>query len=196
MKKNRWRRRSAVGMLVVFALTAAVMPSAAGATVPLRGQLDRSFGSNGWAFTDFGSSFVSSQFTEMVGQDDGKLVLMGRLGRRGILERRQPNGAIDEGFGEDGFVRFGLLREMRGLAADGEGRVLFGDPQVNGSCYGSRVRRLLPSGEPDQSFGKGGASATVPLSVYELALDAAGRILVAGSAPLGPCGKNPPPFGI
>jgi uncharacterized delta-60 repeat protein len=195
MKKNRWRRRGAVGLLVVLALTVAAMPSAAGATGPLQGQLDRSFGSNGWAFTDFGSSLVSSQFSEMVRRQDGKLVLMGSLGRRGVVERRQPNGAIDEGFGEGGFVKFGRLREMRGLAVDGEGRVLFGDPQVSDSCYGSRVRRLLPSGAPDKSFGAGGASVAIPLIVRKLALDAAGRILVAGDAPLGPCGKNPPPFG-
>jgi uncharacterized delta-60 repeat protein len=196
MKKHGGSRRLAVGLFLVLALTAAAMTPTAGATVPLRGHLDRSFGSSGWAFTDFGSSFVSSRFSEMVRQDDGKLVLMGSLGRRGVLERRQPDGALDEGFGEGGFVKFGLLREMRGLAVDGAGGVLFGDPQVNGSCYGSRVRRLLPSGEPDKSFGADGASATIPLSVHHLALDAAGRILVAGGAPLGPCGKNIPPFGI
>jgi uncharacterized delta-60 repeat protein len=195
MKKNRWRRRGAVGLLIVLALTLAAMPSAAGATGSLRGQLDRAFGSDGWAFTDLGGSFVSSRFSEMVRQQDGKLVLLGSLGSRGVLERRQPNGAIDEGFGEGGFVKSGRLREMKGLAVDGEGRILFGDPHVSGSCYGSRVRRLLPSGKPDQSFGAGGASAAIPLFVHDLALDAAGRILVAGDAPLGPCGKNPPPFG-
>jgi hypothetical protein len=51
------------------------------------------------------------------------------------------------------------------------------------------LQRLLPDGAPDQTFGSGGVSEVLPLSVERISFDDQGRILLAGSASYGPCAK-------
>ncbi len=191
------RGGSRVGLGAVgCALAALLLVPSVGVAAPLRGILDRSLGGDGRVFSDLGHALVSSQFTAMVRQPDGKLVLTGTLGRWGqvqVVERRVPGGTLDEGFGDGGIARIPKARAVRGLAVRGDGRILIGAPEEGDVCGDSTVRSLLPTGAPDQSFGSGGVSATVPLTVRYLALDAYGGILVAGRAAYRPCGKSVPP---
>jgi uncharacterized delta-60 repeat protein len=80
---------------------------------------------------------------------------------------------------------------LDGLAVSADGSILFGDSGEG--CSGSaHVRRLLPNGAPDPTFGEGGVGEGLPLTIDHLALDATGRIVVAGIHS-GPCGKTLPP---
>ena len=156
------------------------------------GRLDLSFGNRGRAFSALPGTYLGSEFTSLVRQPDGKLLVTATLGTpsgeaRGAVERRGPAGNLDPGFGKDGSV---AVPNARGLALQSDGRILFG---VNGgnTCHASAViRRLEPSGRPDPSFGMGGVSATIPLRVERIAIQPDGAIVVAGGALYGPCGHD------
>ena len=178
--------------LIGFTAMAALLVSAAASARPLRGMLDRSFGHNGRAFSDLGGAFASSEFSSMVRQPDGRLLL---VATGNVIQRRGPTGSLDASFGSDGMVSAPTGKHgysVEGLSAQGDGRVLYGlreDPCV----VSSTVHRLLPDGSIDQSFGDSGVSAAVPLSIDRIAVDAQGRTLVAGSTLYkGRCGKNAP----
>lgn len=148
-----------------------------------------------------GSTFANSYFQEMVRQPDGAIVLAGQTEAvkgiynesTGFVQRRTATGALDTGFG-GGLVR---VPEVGGLTLQSDGRVLVGVPESSGCSAESTVRRLGPDGAPDPSFGKDGISAKVPFASSYLAVDAQGRIVVAGVGPLGPCRRvGMPPFDL
>src|SRR6185436_2605891 len=96
-------------------------------------------------------------------------------------------------FGNAGKVLNSLTLDTRapnGLAIDAQGRIVF-----VGTTPGSlwQVVRLLPTGETDTSFGSnGGAVIQIPeqpnngnqAGPYGVAIDADGRIVIAGQAGL------------
>jgi uncharacterized delta-60 repeat protein len=177
------------------------------AAQPLRGLLDRSFGENGHVVSALGDAFGSSEFTSMVRQPDGKLVLTARIetanGEVEVVERRLPTGALDPGFGTGGVLQVSVppgFDGPSGMTIDAEGRILFAvsEPEDCPGCIttgGATIHRLLPDGSPDHSFGTDGVSAPiVPFSASYLAVDGQGRILVAGERHHCPCGKGGPPF--
>lgn len=107
--------------------------------------------------------------------------------------RVTPKGSIDRSFGVNGFaaveVPRGTNRTLRPAAVDSQGRILMlgsysrpaADPRRKQAFIG--VERLLPSGEPDLGFGRGGViSAPVPaaqiLGGNRAALDGRGRLVV------------------
>ncbi len=171
---------------------------ASNAAQPLRGALDPSFGHGGRAFSDLGPGFASSGFTSVIRQSDGKLLLAGAFGVEdweveAVVQRREPDGRLDLGFGTGGTV----VVAHRGhggpsaLAIDGDGRSLVGVGQSSGLCGAtSTVLRLDRQGTPDPTFGDDGKSRMIPLGSERIAVDAHGRILVAGSAGFGPCTKS------
>jgi uncharacterized delta-60 repeat protein len=196
MKKREGRRRLAAAALALTAAVWCAVPAVAASPAPLRGALDRSFGDSGRVISDLGPGFVSSRFTGLVRQPDGKLVLSGGIDLfKGIVERRQPDGSLDPEFGQGGIVQVAKTSSLRGLELDPEGRIVVGVGSGS-ACGGGTVRRLLPTGELDRSFGKDGLSDPVAVSVRGIALDAAGRVLVAGPVPVSACGKNIPPFDV
>jgi len=94
-------------------------------------------------------------------------------------------GVSDESFGTDGVVVFdrGLIDRGRGVVTDASGRVLVAGRCWNGSNYDMFIAAFNADGSPDTSFGTNG------VAVYDsgaqdlgesIALDASGRILVAG----------------
>ncbi|HEU5062014.1 MAG TPA: hypothetical protein VFT79_02535 [Solirubrobacterales bacterium] len=167
--------------------------SAASAAGPLRGKLDRSFGIGGRAVFDLGPTFANSYFQAMARQPDGGIVLAGTTevvkGKynesTGFVQRRGPTGELDTGFG-GGLVQ---VPAVGGLALQADGRVLVGAPEGSGCFSTSTARRLGPDGAPDPSFGEAGTSAKVPLSARYIAVDAEGRIVLAGIGAFGPCSR-------
>lgn len=87
------------------------------------------------------------------------------------------NGAVDSAFGNSGSVALPYQTEL--IAADAGGRALV----AIRAKTGRRVERLLPSGRPDRSFGRGGSvglkGSKGPISF--LAPAGRGRILVGVS---------------
>lgn len=181
-----------IALAVAACLTAPVTATAA----PLRGVLDRSFGHRGRALSSLPPAFASSSFSAIARQADGKLLIAGivdgRDGRwEGIVQRRDALGNLDPSFGDGGRVVVVRESSVSALAAQADGGVVVGIQEEESLC-GSRstLRRLHPDGARDRSFGKDGRSAPLPLAAELIAVDAQGRLLVAGLGRYGPCTKS------
>lgn len=192
-KTSCFRFLICISAVAVCAALAAPVPALAGK--PLEGKLDRSFGDGGRAFAALGDTLAPTSYSAMARQPDGGLVVGGTTvavkgiynERTGFVQRRYPSGALDPSFGG------GLLHlpPVSDIALQGDGRILVAALDREDSCGpASSVRRLETSGAPDASFGSGGASAQLPIAIAYLAVDAEGRIVVAGTLNTVPCGKT------
>jgi uncharacterized delta-60 repeat protein len=96
------------------------------------------------------------------------------------------DGRPDPGFGQSGWVRLPAAGWLEGSRPELEGSVLAIDHRGRALLFAeSRVRRFLPSGQLDTSFGRGGV-AKIAARGGELAIagggvDSRGRILLAGT---------------
>lgn len=114
----------------------------------------------------------------MILQPDGKVLTVGRAGRRRnvlAITRHLPNGTLDPSFDGDGqlYTRlkvagYEVAFSTSRIAVDRRGRILL-------ETGWSALRRFLPNGRPDLSFGKRGVTYG---SSGPIALDGNGRILV------------------
>lgn len=107
-----WALSGLIAAGAIFFATVAI------AAQPLRGTLDRSFGHDGRVVTELGESFAGSEFTSMMRQPDGKLLLAATFeaadgSRQGMIQRRGESGALDTAFGSGGSV---VASEIQGLA--------------------------------------------------------------------------------
>jgi uncharacterized delta-60 repeat protein len=92
-----------------------------------------------------------AQAASMQVQPDGKIVVLGDLWPPfGAIARLQPDGALDPGFGQGGFVVDHRVPSFQALTLQPDGRVL------DAAAGGSQIARYLPDGTPDPSFGGGG----------------------------------------
>jgi uncharacterized delta-60 repeat protein len=160
----------------------------------MRGEVDRSFGKDGHAVVRLDSAFASSRFTSIARRPDGRFLVAGP--RRevegiysevgGFLQQRNADGSLDPGFGVAGELR---IPNVAGIALQPDGKIVIGIG-TESPCVGSgRVRRLLPDGSPDATFGQAGTSGELPIDVDHVAIDSSGAAVVAGRA--GPsCGKS------
>lgn len=187
-----------VGGLLGCAATVSLFLATTAVAAPLTGTLDRSFGHNGRVSYPGASTFGGSEFTSMVRQPDGKLVLSvtihAQLARmRAVVQRRNPDGRLDSGFGDGGMVIAPRGSSVRALAMKTDGRILFS--VARGNCdRTSTMHSLHPNGTPDRSFGAEGVSAAVPLFAEQIAVDADGRVFLAGYLMHNSCStKGPPP---
>jgi uncharacterized delta-60 repeat protein len=181
------RRRARIwwtAAATALALLLALAPLTVAA--PLRGRLDPSFGHGGRVLFGHGPSFAKAGYDAVALQPDGAAVFAGHtesiqgkyVERALLIERRLPDGRIDPSFHR--VVGGGLGFGHTGLALQPDGDVLY----TVGDSYTGAVKRLLPDGKPDTAFGKEGR-ADVPLDPSYVAVDSAGRIVVAGGAPIG-----------
>jgi uncharacterized delta-60 repeat protein len=125
-------------------------------------------------------SFASSAVTP-----DGEIVVAGYSDYdRPIVARFRPDGSLDPRFGRDGYVVLDRVTETYptgiAIAVAASGAIVVFAPN-------DRMQRLTANGEVDRAFGVDGVAtlngSLQPLSsVDRLALDSAGRILVAGSS--------------
>ncbi len=175
--------------MVVLAIAA--LPAQTRAA-PLQGKLDGSFGHRGRVFYQAPPRFAESAYTRMVRQPDGALLLAGEtetvrgkyFGPAGFLQRRLADGANDPSFHE---LRGG---KIGGLALGSGGDILLSEPEPGTCASFSYVRRLDPDGTADTSFGKHGV-ASVGFAAEFVAVDGAGRTVLAGRANDNPCGHDP-----
>lgn len=116
------------------------------------GNLDRSFGADGYLVRDFGPEPGSGGAEQVILQPDGRALV--RTSRNSVA-RFLPDGTLDTSFGEGGYLTHVHAARMD-LAADG--KILIGGwVSVHGSLSEERaVSRFLPDGQPDPTFGDGG----------------------------------------
>lgn len=132
------------------------------------GALDRSFGGgDGKVAIARGASACCSGDAALRVLPGGSIVVLQVNPLFGWkLARLRPSGALERGFGRGGiasFIRPGKLFEPRGMAVQGNGRIV-----VVGASYGDHksnhktklifaIHRVLPNGKPDRGFGRRGA---------------------------------------
>lgn len=158
------------------------------------GSRDATFGENGAAFTDLGSSEDRAYAVAI--QPDGKIVVAGATGAEGsrnfALARYLPDGSLDLAFGASGKVVISMAPgddKAHDVAVQSDGRIL-----AAGYAYARRYRgriranfaliALRPDGSPDTSFGVSGRVTTDFAGgddvAQGLALQPDGRILAGG----------------
>jgi uncharacterized delta-60 repeat protein len=169
------------------------------ARVKADGTPDTSFSSDGRFTLDFSGN--DDTCAAVVVQADGRIVVAGSTqddtARNFALARFHPSGALDTTFGTGGrqqvqFDVFGAHNsDALALAVQPNGRLLVaGYMSITGVLRQMAVARLLPDGSYDSSFnGVGrqrvqgiGDMATDYSRAHAIALDASGRILLAGHA--------------
>ena len=174
-----------------------------GVTVTVRGvagSIDTSFGTDGKTVTAVGPTDDSAQ--AMAVQADGKLVVVG-YGNTGAgtdfeLVRLQRDGAIDTTFGINGKVTTDVstgsdVANAVAIQADGK-IVVAGSADVSPKGKSFAVVRYNADGSLDGTFGNGGKVTTDVSTGSDVAnavaIQADGKIVVAGSVDVSPKGKS------
>ncbi|WP_019587796.1 NPCBM/NEW2 domain-containing protein [Deinococcus apachensis] len=164
------------------------------------GSVDTSFGNAGRFTSNVGAGNTAIRVTV---QPDGKIVGLGKSSYpkpapTGVLIRLLPNGEPDATFSEDGILQTDDLPAVsRTLAVQPDGRIVVAgsardlpgysfDPS-GGPVASFTVVRLLPSGQLDPGFGRGGRVVTTfpgfPNAVaQQLILQPDGKIVAGGVA--------------
>lgn len=142
------------------------------------GSYDPSFGVNGVAQINIGSAY-----TVAIQPSDQKILTVGTS--YGELVRLNVNGSLDTTFGTGGKVKSGNGQVLR---FDSQGRILMAllsdlGTKNKPNTYLS-VRRFLPNGTPDTTFGNNGLAIAFPTSyrIFSMELDLLGNIIVGGTA--------------
>jgi uncharacterized delta-60 repeat protein len=149
-----------------------------------QGRVEPLYGVNGTATLSLPASLTSNP--DLVAESDGSVVVVGSVPGAIQLARFQPNGQPDTAFGQGGLVTVSTSLVGTSIARLPEGGYAVGLGE-NGVNIGAL--KLRATGEVDAHFGTNGIRTvpTTALNQPAIAVDAAGRILVAsgggGSAP-------------
>ncbi len=156
------------------------------------GRPDSSFGVNGWATTDLGTTYEFPNCVTL--QRDGRILTAGRK-ENGFhsdfaMVRYQTNGQLDTLFGEHGIVTTNLREEDEAfsIAVQPDNLIVLAGFASISAMGDFAVVRYNPDGTPDKLFGDGGKVLTdmdgVGASdfIRSMVLMPNGKILVAGNA--------------
>jgi len=135
----------------------------------------------------------------MAVQEDGRIVLAGRMGNPAggdgfaAVARYSSKGSLDRSFGRGGIVVEPRALRFGAIALQPDGKIV----AAGSSALGFEVARYLPDGRPDPSFGRGGvvnsyggAEAVYGYFANAVAILADGTIAVAGT--FCQCGHDQP----
>lgn len=170
---------------IVIAGTAPMMSGSKIITARLRvdrfmpdGSYDPSFGVNGVKQIDIGSAY-----TVAIQPSDQKILTVGTS--YGELVRLNVNGTLDTTFGTGGKVQSGNGQVLR---FDSSGRILMAGLYDLGTRNQPKnyvsVRRFLPNGRLDTTFGNNGLAFGFPTTyrLFGMEIDPFGNIVVGGTA--------------
>jgi uncharacterized delta-60 repeat protein len=152
------------------------------------GSLDTTFGTNGIASSTVGSG---SSANKMAIQSDGKIVVSGRFGSRGLVNRFNTDGSLDSTFGTGGVreivgPNFTQIYTGGGIAIQPDGKiVLAGAASSSSGNYSALLlARLNSDGSSDESFGSFGLVmqdlTADPDGALDLVLQSDGKIVIGG----------------
>src|ERR1044071_3789345 len=185
------------GLMVVLTMTAAVVSQAQTTS----GNLDQSFGTGGIVRTDFAGNI--DQANAVAIQPNGQIIAAGssfsssKTVEDFIVGRYKANGTLDKRFGKNGKITTDFFRNVDSISAiaiQPDGRIVVaGFAQLGGTGGTPRVfalARYRTDGQPDTSFGNGGALTTSFggnfAAVSALMVQPDGKIVVAGTVDFNP----------
>lgn len=191
-------RLAAQSVVVIVLLTACITRSAHA----LPGDLDTSFGGDGFVHTDFAADGLDiSSAGGIAIQTDGRIVVVGFARGIGfdlrvpVLARFTSLGNLDTTFGSGGkvLIDFGMISDAgSAIAIQADGKLVVAGTTAASATSSQRfaaLARLNPNGSLDATFGSGGivtsnrvVGSIVVGSISAMAIQSNGRILVAGSA--------------
>ncbi len=160
------------------------------------GRLDAGFDGDGRVATTLGAT-GTSYAQALALRDDGAIlvaaVASGASGNDVAVLRYLPDGRLDSGFDGDGIARIAVApagATAQAMAVDAAGRVVVAGFAWNGTNNDVALLRLLPDGALDTGFGGGDGIVTLDLGgtedrAYAVAVQADGRVVVAGSQKVG-----------
>src|SRR5687768_10693588 len=167
----------------------------------LDGEYDNAFSFDGKVLTSFGQPGAAEALTVAV-QPDGKAVvagyatfnatLSGVAYRRAVMARYNLDGTLDNTFDGDGQwlgpgSNTGISQSQAvGVVVQPDGKLLvLISATFKGETDGGQLRRLMPDGTLDASFGNGGATPVLTegswAEVRTIDVDRQDRIVVAGT---------------
>ncbi|HVK16029.1 MAG TPA: FG-GAP-like repeat-containing protein [Fimbriiglobus sp.] len=164
------------------------------------GTPDAAFGANGFAAIPSLPGWTYFDEAELVVQADGRIVVgtvaidesMGYQSRFFVAARLNPDGTLDATYGAGGLARAssgGSFSWFEGMAAGPGGSVVLAATAETVWA----VARLTVDGVPDPTFGSngeafvhaGGHLISGSVDVADVAVDAAGRVVLGGTVPAG-----------
>ena len=180
----------------VLALATVVGLALAAPAAAAPGDLDPTFGGGaGWVRTleirDGSNNYLPRGAEDVVVQPDGKIVVTGEVidggsNRYFAALRHLPDGSLDGSFGSGGLVAvdLGSFEDARAVALQRDGKIVVAGETDCETARCFAAMRLNPDGSLDSSFGAAGV-VRVPFylhaaSANDIAIDAAGRIVMAG----------------
>ena len=200
--RGRSARSAGVTIGILFAL------GLTGVAFAAPGDLDPTFGDHGVVRTATAPDSGSDNTDGLAIQPDGRIVVAGSSGpiagdRLWRVSRYTIDGTLDPSFGSGGTVLTdistgtGGFNHVYSLALQDDGKIVATGPAFTpGGGYDFGVARYLPDGRLDQSFGHGGKVITAigPGTHHDeargVAVDGAGRIVVAGNATINRVGTK------
>lgn len=148
------------------------------------GQLDLTYGTLGRTRISFSGSEQSVPGELQVDDEQRAWMLVSRNGGS-YLVRLTAAGVLDTNFGDGGKLALPNDIVIGGFTLDLQGRILLCGVNFGQNRYEMAVRRLLPDGRVDTSFGDAGLALISPdirASAQQLRLLPDGRIIVAGNS--------------
>jgi uncharacterized delta-60 repeat protein len=151
--KTRRSSRSALAVLLAVTMAAA---GASAAWEPHAGSLDPSFANRGIATRDFGTEPSWGGAKRVFATPDGGSLV---LTTTDAVVRFGPDGHLDTGFGQGGFVT-GDVYGAQAMAVGPGGKIVTTGSRrtADPTQRFTEVHRYLPDGKPDPSFGGDGAA--------------------------------------
>jgi uncharacterized delta-60 repeat protein len=162
------------------------------------GTLDAAFGASGFAAIPSLPGWTYFDEAELVVQADGRIVVgtvvidesMGYQSRYFVAARLNPDGTLDTTYGTGGLARAssgGSFSWFEGMAAGPGGSVVLAATAETVWA----VARITVDGVPDPTFGSvgqavvhaGGHLISGSIDVADVAVDAAGRVVLGGTVP-------------
>ncbi|HZU39167.1 MAG TPA: hypothetical protein VFA18_24790 [Gemmataceae bacterium] len=153
------------------------------------GSLDTSFGSGGYAATDFNRGSDTADAVALQPQVSGpsKILAAGSAVVANSYDfavaRYNANGSLDTTFGNKGKVTtaFSGNSSIGQMVVDGTGRIVVAGVPVGVIGADITLARYTANGALDTSFGSGGKLTTLAIQDFRMALQGDGRIVIAGT---------------
>lgn len=144
-----------------------------------QGNLDSSFGNGGVVNIHVGTGI--DQVWKLALQDDGKLVIVGRIGSNYAIVRLNGDGTLDSSFGNGGMVTGSGDGWVRDVAIEGDGSIIaVGETEG----FTPLLVRYLPNGTLDTQFNPQIFSQN-QRQVAGVTIDRSGNILIARQSDIG-----------